>query len=106
MSRPLTRLMSLVHGQPDWMATPRRASLAVLHCTGGCLGGRQPCDCVTGMTELSCEVAPDAARIIAPPPPLSDDARARIKRHALYWIALGFAVLAGLLKISETKFTP
>jgi len=62
---------------------------------GGRIYGQSdlPCDC-----ELSCEVAPDADRVIAPPPPLSDDMRSRILRRALYLSALLFGVLAGLLE--------
>ena len=87
-SRPLLhRAVVFITGQGDELATPFAG------CSGGCHQGDLPCDC-----ELSCEVAPDADRVIAPPPPLSDDMRSRILRRALYLSALLFGVLAGLLE--------
>jgi hypothetical protein len=90
MSRALfNRMLLVVHGQSDELATPFAG------CTGGCHQGRKACDCET---ELSCDIGPSAERVIAPPPPLSDDMRARFKRRALYLSALGFGAMAGLLE--------
>lgn len=50
------------------------------------------------MNEMDCEVAPDAYRNIAPPPPLPEDVRSRLKRRALFLSALGIGALAGLLE--------
>lgn len=87
-SRPLLhRAVVFITGQGDELATPFAG------CSGGCHQGAQTCDC-----ELACDVPPDADRVIAPPPPLSDDMRARFKRRALYLSALGFGALAGLLE--------
>lgn len=87
-SRPfLHRAVVLITGQGDELATPFAG------CSGGCEQGDQPCDC-----ELACDIAPDAYRVIAPPPPLDDSTRARFKRRALYLSALGFGALAGLLE--------
>ena len=87
-SRPfLHRAVVFITGQGDELATPFAG------CTGGCHQGDQPCDC-----ELACDIAPDADHVIAPPPPLPDDMRARFKRRALYLSALGFGALAGLLE--------
>jgi len=57
-------------------------------------------------TELACDIAPDAERVIAPPPPLDDSTRSRLRRRALVLIALGFATLGTLLGISDPRFTP
>src|SRR4051812_7355287 len=106
------RMLLLVHGQGDELETPKRRFIpgawnyeghavrlqGYAHCTGDCHGGRRGCDCATGCVEMACDVAPDADRVIAPPPPLSDDMRARFKRRALYLSALGFGALAGLLE--------
>jgi hypothetical protein len=89
-SRPfLHRAVVFVTGQGDELATPFAG------CTGGCHQGRGACDCDT---ELACDVAPDADRVIAPPPPLPEDVRSRLKRRALFLSALGFGALAGLLE--------
>jgi len=104
MNATLSRLLLLVHGQPDTMETPLPGfwgrsgggSIDTLRgYSGGCHQGRKACDCET---ELACDIPPDAERVIQPPPPLSDDMRARFKRRALYLSVLGFGALAGLLE--------
>jgi hypothetical protein len=95
-ARPfLHRAVVFVTGQGDELATPFAG------CTGGCQQGDQPCDC-----ELACDVAPDADRVIAPPPPLSDDMRARMNRKATVIGVALFALLAALVGISDPRFTP
>jgi len=61
-------------------------------CTGGCNQGRTLCDC-----ELSLDVAPDADRVIAPPPaPKPINHRAR----AAYWaLAVAAALYMGVVAL-------
>jgi hypothetical protein len=97
-ARPLLhRAVVLITGQGDELATPFAG------CTGGCHQGRGACNCET---ELACDVAPDADRVIAPPPPLSDDMRARMNRKATVIGVALFALLAALVGISDPRFTP
>src|SRR3954470_4006594 len=102
MNATLSRLLLLVHGQPDTMETP-------LPGYWGRSGGARvdtheamkPRPCVLDFAddcELACDVAPDAYRNIAPPPPLPEDVRSRLKRRALFLSALAFGALAGLLE--------
>ena len=100
MNALLHRALVAFTGMPDEPALPGYwgrsggGSVDTLRgCTGGCHQGDLPCDC-----ELSCDVAPDANRVIQPPPTLPDDMRSRLMRRALYLSALGFGVLAGLLE--------
>lgn len=63
-------------------------------CTGNCNQGRA-CDC-----ELSCDVAPDAERVIAPPVRTPEDhaAIARIRRWAIARALGAIGLLAALLE--------
>lgn len=89
-ARPfLHRAVVLITGQGDELATPFAG------CTGGCQQGRGVCDCDT---ELALSIGPDDKRVIAPPPPLPEDVRSRLKRRALFLSALGIGALAGLLE--------
>jgi hypothetical protein len=76
-------------------------NVPLVGCTGSCAQGHAACDC-----ELAAYIAPDADRVIAAPPPLTEDTRARLKRRALYLIALGFAALGGLLGIAQARWEP
>lgn len=75
-------------------------ALAHLHCTGHCEADLA-CEC-----EMAGDVAPDAERVIQPPPLLPDDVRARLLRRALVLAAVGFALLGALLGIQDPRFTP
>lgn len=67
-------------------------------CTGGCHQGDLACDCDT---ELSLDVAPDAARVIQPPILTPEDLAyiARVRRWALVVATAGIALLAALLEL-------
>lgn len=80
------RMLLLVHGQGDELATPRG-------CSGDCNQGRTTCDC-----EFSHDVPPDASRTIRPAP-LAAGARARINRTAAVIAVTAFSVLAALLEL-------
>ena len=91
MSRLIfNRFLLIVHGQDDELETPTRYFRT--HCSG-CKQG-----CEFYEAEIANDIGLDEKRVIQPPPPLSDDARARFNRLALYLSALGFGVIAGLLE--------
>lgn len=91
------RMLLLVHGQGDELATPQRTHACDSSCLDGC-----PLDLLTTHprreAEYESDVPPNADRVIQPPEPLPDDLRARLRRRALYLSALGFGVMAGLLE--------
>lgn len=70
------------------------------HCTGLCHGGREPCRCVTGETELSLELGPDDTRVIQPPKPEpAPNARARANQLVLAVVIALYLGLAALLRL-------
>lgn len=76
----------------------------LLHCTGLCHGGRAPCNCLTGETELACEIGPDDRRVIQPPPPpVEPNHRQRANRLAMAAVIAGYLFLVWLLRLSGGK---
>lgn len=78
------------------------------HCSGFCRGGRAPCTCDTGCTELDNDIPPDADRVIQPPPRTREDDqyRARTWRWAAAFALACWLGLAMLLRIAEHEITP
>ena len=75
-----------------------RCTLTALpFCTGNCRGGRSPCNCATGYTELSNEVAL-RQEFPAPERTREDDA---YRAHALCWVlvvdAMALAAMCALI---------
>jgi len=93
----LHRALVAFTGMPDSMATP-------LPGFWGRSGGSRVD--TLAETELSRDLGVDPDFVIAPPPPLDDSTRSRLRRRALVLIALGFATLGTLLGISDPRFTP
>jgi hypothetical protein len=89
----LQRVLLLVHGQPDSLATPQRYFRT--HCSG-CDQGCEFCD-----AELANDVGLDDQRVIKPPVRTAEDdaAIAKARRWALYAATTGMAMLAGLLEL-------
>lgn len=87
MSKRLTRFVAI---DADGVPLP--------HCTGNCHGGRGPCNCPTGMTEMACDLAHDAMRVIQPPQPAPEpNWRARSAAMALAVAAALYLVVVALL---------
>jgi hypothetical protein len=104
----LHRALVLVSGQPDAWATPMNSTPGRLDVDTREAWKRDPMEPLPALfeCEAACDIAPDAYRNIAPPPPLDDSTRARLRRRALVLIALGFATLGALLGISDPRFIP
>lgn len=70
------------------------------HCTGGCQGGRQACDCTTGCGEFTSDVGHDFYRQIkAPERKPEPNWRARAAAWAIGQAAAGAAGMAALLAL-------
>lgn len=74
------------------------------HCTGMCHQGRMPCDCVTGETEMACDVAHDAHRVIQPPKPEPEpNWRAKAAKQAAAVAAVLYLIVVGLLAAAGAR---
>ena len=75
---------------------------------GGCSQGRTPSRCDCSDTEMDCEIAPDADRVICAPLLTEEDRAAisRIRRMAMVLAVAAFSGLAALLGIADPRFIP